>query len=170
MMLINTPNHENEMVVTPTTYNRPWAWCFPICFCDLPSILLAYVTLSFHISKLDVHLGLMDHIIPSHGLGVLQLCKAYEEEREPPLLLERGVFERQYLMLWEIDTSLYQSCVGYYKPIRHILLLAIIYTMLDVIKANPKPVFHIVGGAILLQSFLCRSIGAMFASSDLGVI
>jgi hypothetical protein len=92
----------------------------------------------FQISKLDVHLGLMDHIIPSQGLGVLQLCKAYGEEREPPLLLECDVFERQYLMPWETGTYLYQPCVGYYMPIQHIFLLAISYTMLDVIKANPK--------------------------------
>ena len=41
-------------------------------------------------------------------------------------------------------------------PIQHIVLLATVYTTLDVMKTKPKPLFHIVGGAILLLQSLVR--------------
>jgi hypothetical protein len=86
------------------------------------------------------------------------------------LQLKPNVFERRYLLPWEICTCLLWSCVGYYMRIQHILLFAIIYTSLDVVRAKPKLIFHIIGGIILLlQSFVRRSMCAIFASFDFDI-
>lgn len=54
--------------------------------------------------------------------------------------------------------------------IQHKLCFAIIYTTRDFVRARPKLVFHIIGGTILLlQSFVRRSMGAIFASFDFDI-
>ena len=73
-------------------------------------------------------------------------------------------------MPWEIGTQLHQPCIAYYMPIQQIFFQTIIYTRLDVVKAKPKLILHVVDGITLpFQSIVRRSRGAMFASFDFGI-
>ena len=65
----------------------------------------------------------------------------WQREKKPPFVAIRtNVFESQYLML-------------------------------NIVKAKSKVGLHIVGGVIfLLESFVCRSKGVMFVSSDFSIV
>lgn len=81
--------------------------------------------------------------------------------------LEPNVFDRKHLLLREIDAYLHWLCVGYYRLVQHICLLLVNYTMLDVIKAKPQLVLHIVSGMeLLLQGFASWSGSSMFAITN----
>ena len=68
--------------------NHPWARSSPICFYDLPSMLLDCGALTCKTWKLGGHLDLVAHGNPSERLGASQLSKAYGEERENLPLLQ----------------------------------------------------------------------------------
>lgn len=80
-MLINTPNFGHKWQLLWPHNIRPWVWCSPISFCDLPSVLLDYMALSFRTYKLDGHSGNL-----SEWLGVLQSWKIRSKEKKPPVV------------------------------------------------------------------------------------
>ena len=59
------------------------------------------------------------------------------------------------------------SCVGYYKSTLHIFLLVATNTLLDVVRAKPKFMLHIVGGVkFFFKPFVSWSRNPMLASTD----
>ena len=60
--------------------------------------------------------------------------------------------------------------VGYYRSIQHILLLIATHTTLDVVRAKPKVILHIVRRAKFLpKPFVCWSRCAKFGSPNFGI-
>lgn len=167
-MLINTPNFGHKWQLLWPHNIRPWVWCSPISFCDLPSVLLDYMALSFRTYKLDGHSGNL-----SKWLGVLQSWKIRGKEKKPPVVAIGTQHLQTPLLLslrdWHLSL-LAMYCVLHVNLAHTSFGYHLHKTWCCHRKTKTHTLHYIVGGAIfLLQSLVRTNLGAIFANFNFGI-
>ena len=158
--------------VTPTTWSPSMSLLPSHLFLWSAVGAIGFWRIALKIWKLGGNLGLEVHKNVAKGWRVSILSKMFNLVKVPPSTrVGTCILKRQCLPPQEIGFYLHRPCIGYYRLVQNIFLFATTHKMLDVVKAKPKPMLHIVGVMkFLLQAFVCWIRGAMFVSSDFGIV